>query len=403
VATDEMAVRLHLKRLRVVGVVEDEVDRLVIEVADTRKVVRCPFCGFKTSRVHETRRVLVQDLPMGTRPTTLVWLQRRFECDNCGQRHSEDHPEFEGKVTRRLARQLVKDSKHLTIRELSRRHRLSWHFIMGLVRDWSQLVGQRRRESRCRVLLVDETSLRRRHRYVTVLSDGETGAVLGMVRHRDAQALSGFLVSQGHRWCRRVSVVVSDGSESYKAAIDRHLGHATHVLDRFHVARWFAQGLVEVRRRIQRREPPGVTPAFDPSVFRTRYLALKRADRLSEAEHERLKAIFAVHAELARGWALLQQLYGLYQAEDEDEAMAALDRFADLYAQDPLPEFYKVVDTLLRWAPEIFAYHRTGRVSNGRLEGTNNKLGVLKRMAYGFVNADNFAARGLLLCPGSGT
>jgi transposase len=377
----------------------DEIERLEVEVADTRKVVRCPFCGFKTSRVHETRRVVVQDLPLG-RPTTLVWLQRRFECDNCGQRHTEDHPEFEGKVTRRLARSLVKDARHLTIRELSRRHRLSWHFIMGLVKTWAEQVGQRRRESRCRILLVDETSLRRRHRYVTVVSDGETGAVLGMVRHRDQKALASFFVSQGHRWCRRVKVVVSDGSESYRAAITQHLGHATHVLDRFHVARWFASGLVEVRRRIQRREPPGVTPAFDPSVFRARFLALKRADRLSDAEHERLKAIFAVHASLARGWAMLQELYGLYQAESEEKAMAALDRFADLNADDPLPEFYKVVDTLLRWAPEIFAYHRTGRVSNGRLEGTNNKLGVLKRMAFGFVNADNFAARGLLLCPG---
>jgi len=145
-----------------------------------------------------------------------------------------------------------------------------------------------------------------------------------------------------------------------------------------------------------------VTPAFDPQVFRARYLALKRADRLTDAEHERLQAIFAVHAELARGWAMLQQLYGLYQAESEEEAMAALDRFADLYSDDPLPEFYKVVDTLLRHAPEIFAYHRTGRITNGRLEGTNNKLGVLKRIAYGFVNADNFAARGLLLGPGTG-
>jgi hypothetical protein len=34
---------------------------------------------------------------------------------------------------------------------------------------------------------------------------------------------------------------------------------------------------------------------------------------------------------------------------------------------------------------------------------TNNKLGLVKRMgAYGFVNADNFAARGLILCPGAG-
>lgn len=55
---------------------------------------------------------------------------------------------------------------------------------------------------------------------------------------------------------------------------------------------------------------------------------------------------FLAHAELGRGWAMLQELYGLYLAADEVEAMAALDRFADLYAADPLPEFYKVVDTL---------------------------------------------------------
>ncbi|MGI8516724.1 MAG: transposase, partial [Acidimicrobiia bacterium] len=39
------------------------------------------------------------------------------------------------------------------------------------------------------------------------------------------------------------------------------------------------------------------------------------------------------------------------------------------------------------------------RATNGRIEGTNNKLGVLKRIAYGFVNVTNFAARALLLTP----
>jgi len=107
------------------------------------------------------------------------------------------------------------------------------------------------------LLLANETSLRRRHRYVTVLLNGESGEVLGVVRHRDAAALSGFFVAQGHRWCRRLKVVVTDGSESYRAAIHAHVGQATHVVDRFHVVRWFAAGLVEVRRRIQRREPRG--------------------------------------------------------------------------------------------------------------------------------------------------
>jgi predicted RNA-binding Zn-ribbon protein involved in translation (DUF1610 family) len=124
VAQDGMTIRLHLKGMKVLRVVEDEIDKLVIEVADTRTVVRCPACGHRTTRVHETRRVVVSDLPLG-RPTTLIWLQRRFECPDCGERHTEDHPEIEGKVTRRLARQLVGDAKYLTIRELSRRHRVA--------------------------------------------------------------------------------------------------------------------------------------------------------------------------------------------------------------------------------------------------------------------------------------
>ena len=154
------------------------------------------------------------------------------------------------------------------------------------------------------------------------------------------------------------------------------------MLDRFHAVRWFASGLVEVRRRIQRREPRGhAHPAFEPDVFRSRFLALRRADRLGEAEQVRLEALLAAHAELARAWGMLQELLGLYQAEDQRAAMEALDRFARLYEHDPLPEFYRVVDTLLRWAPEIFSFHRSGRWSNGRFEGTNNKLGVLKRTA----------------------
>jgi len=61
------------------------------------------------------------------------------------------------------------------------------------------------------------------------VSNAETGEVLAVVRQRDFRALSSFLASQGQRWCRRVEVVVTDGSPSYRAAIERHLGHATHV------------------------------------------------------------------------------------------------------------------------------------------------------------------------------
>ena len=175
-----------------------------------------------------------------------------------------------------------------------------------------------------RVLLVDETSMRKRHRYVTVIVNGDTGRTLAMVQHRSSAALSTFLMQQGHRWCKGVKVVVSDGSKAYKSAIDAHLGHARHVLDRFHVIRWFSAGLTAVRRDVQRR-PEGSKPAFDPEVFRARFALLRRGDTLTDADRARLDALFDAHPRLKAGWQALQELHGLYLADDYDGALKPSD------------------------------------------------------------------------------
>jgi len=70
-------------------------------------------------------------------------------------------------MTRRLASAIVRDARQLSITEIARRYGFSWSTLMALVKTWSELVSAHRRKKRCRVLLVDETSLRRRHRYVT--------------------------------------------------------------------------------------------------------------------------------------------------------------------------------------------------------------------------------------------
>ena len=396
-AVDTMRVRLHLRLIRVLTVLVDTASRLEVEVVSTRSWSRCPHCGFKTRTVHDSRRRKIRDLPVSGRRTTLVWIRRRFSCGNCDERHLESHVEFEGGLTRRLARGLVVDAKVMSIRSVVRRHGLDWHLIQALVTSWSALVAEHRRGRRCRVLLVDETSMRKRHRYVTVLQDGETGQILAMVEHRNAAALSAFFIEQGPRWCRGVKVIVSDGSKSYRSAIETHLGSARHVLDRFHVVRWFTDALTLVRRELQRREPAGVKPAFDPELFRARFLLLKRGDTLDDAEQARLDAIFDPHPRLKAGWDALQELHGLYLADDRAGALQALDRFTDLYATGDLPEFHQIVDTIIVWGDQILDWHDTGRPSNGRIEGTNNLLQVLRRVAHGFTNADNFAARGLLL------
>ena len=395
-ARDVVSVRLWLPQIRVTEVVVDAPERLAVRVCSTVLRPRCPQCGAPSRRAHDRRDNKVRDLEVSGRPVTLIWERRRMVCEPCGRRFCEDHPAFEGRLTARLARRVVQDAQAMTVNAAARRHRLGWDLVNSLVVAWAGLVGEHRRRRRCRLLLVDETSIRKRHRYVTVLVNGDTGEVLAMVPHRSQAALTAFLAAQGHKWCRGVKVVVSDGSKAYKAAIDARLGHARHVLDRFHVIRWFAAGLTAVRRDVQRR-PEGAKPRFDPDVFRARFLLMRRPDTLDAAERERLDGLFAAHPRLKAAWDALGELHGLYLAKDRKGALEALDRFADIYGTGQIPEFSDVVDTFLAWHEQILGWHRAGRPSNGPIEGTNNLPQVLRRKAHGFTNYTNFEARGILL------
>ena len=78
--------------MRVLGVVEDLPEWLVVAVDAIAGSLRCQACGFKTKRVHATRKVRVADLRVSGRPVTLVWHWRRFRCDRCATTTSEAHP-----------------------------------------------------------------------------------------------------------------------------------------------------------------------------------------------------------------------------------------------------------------------------------------------------------------------
>ncbi|MDE0138826.1 MAG: transposase, partial [bacterium] len=63
----------------------------------------------------------------------------------------------------------------------------------------------------------------------------------------------------------------------------------------------------------------------------------------------------------------------------------SLARFADLYDTGQIPEYHDVVDKIIAWGQEILAYHPSRRATNGPLEGINNLLQVLRRVAHGFT------------------
>ncbi len=203
---------------------------LRIVVADIRSVVRCPACGHKTAKVHHRPDVVVRDVDFGGRPTTLVWRASPLRVRELRRPPRGGPPRDRGQRHVRLARSLQRDARGMSIREVARRSRFSWH-IMGLVRLAAEGPLVRCRRMRCRVLLVDETSLRRRHRYVPMVSDGESGALLGMVRGRDSLALQRLPYSFGPRLATAGGGGVSDGSKAYRTAIRATVPKAPHVAD----------------------------------------------------------------------------------------------------------------------------------------------------------------------------
>ena len=60
-ASDVMAVRLHLRQIRVLEVPEDALDVLRVSVESTFRRLRCAQCGFKCHRVHDRRDKKIRD------------------------------------------------------------------------------------------------------------------------------------------------------------------------------------------------------------------------------------------------------------------------------------------------------------------------------------------------------
>ena len=158
---------------------------------------------------------------------------------------------------------------------------------------------------------------------MTVAACGDSCKVLAMIPDRTKAALTRFFRDQGPRWCHQVEIVVTDGSRSYQPAINQYLPDARHVLDRFHVIRWFTQGLTLVRREIQRRDPQLRPPTFEPELFRARFTLLRRAAHLTEANHAHLNRLFDAYPRPRTAWDALQELYQICEAEDLDQANQA--------------------------------------------------------------------------------
>jgi transposase len=144
-----------------------------------------------------------------------------------------------------------------------------------------------------------------------------------------------------------------------------------------------------VRTRLQSKENKGRKWL----LFHSRYLVLCKAESLTPEEQLKLGRLFSLYPELAIAWGLKEGLRAWYKSSSRAEAELSLRHWEESVRKSGLKEFR--LPMFRNWRSEIlnyFDYH----ITNGFVEGKNNRIKLIKRMAYGYRNVDNLRRRILL-------
>jgi transposase len=275
--------------------------------------------------------------------------------------------------------------------------RIAWDTVGAIV---ERVIAERLDPGRLdglRMVGVDEVSYRRRHRYLTVVADHDTGRIVWVRRGRNSATLQAFFDELGPRR-QSIRAVSIDMSGEYQRALRAAVPHAEIAFDPFHVVRLGADAVDQVRRDEWNAHERSHTAA-GRWVKHTRWALLKAPDRQNLDQLGTLGEVYIRNRRLYRAFLLYHQLRLLYALEDPALAPAHLDAWIGWAARSRLAPFVKAARTLRRHRAGILAAIRLG-LSNGRLEGLNSRVRLISHRSFGFHSAAPLIALIYLCCGG---
>jgi transposase len=369
--------------------------RLVIELrAKPETARRCSRCGEIVVEVHDTTTRRIRDLPLGEWDTWLVVPTARLRCPRCGPT-VEAIPWLDRyqRMTKRLAERIARLAQVTSLQATATWFRVSW--------DTVKQIDQRALAARLgpidahwdalRVLAVDEFALHRGHRYATVVIDPTCKRVLWIARGREANALTEFFQQLGPERCARIEAVTLDMWAPYTQAVRAQCPRAALVYDLFHVVAKYGREVID---RVRVDETNRIARANGPNDTRTRaarrvikgarWLLLRNRTNLrTRAERLRLRELLDANRALFIVYVLKDDLKHLWDYRYPAAARRFWREWRRRALASRIPALRQFVAILDRHLDGILSHCRY-RLHTGILEGINNKIKVLKRIAYGF-------------------
>jgi transposase len=350
---------------------------------------RCPQCGSRDviHHGHETRTF--KAVPIGDRPVLIVLPIPRVECRHCKIVRQVTLPfaDPRRRYTKAFERYALELSRLTTIQDVARHLGVSWDTIKDIQKRDLQRRFKKPRLRKLKQMAIDEIYIGHGHRYLTVVLNLETGAVVFVGDGKGAEALQPF-------WGRlrasraEVEAVATDMSSAYTQAIRDNLDYAIHVFDHFHVIKLFNEKLSDFRRELYHE----ASAKTDKEVLKgTRWLLLKNPENLDPRrnERERLAQALRMNQPLATVYYMKEDLRQIWTQPDKETAARVLQDWIRRAEVSGIKMLRRFARTLEMHQEGILAYYDC-RISTGPLEGTNNKIKTMQRQAYGFRDREFF-------------
>lgn len=365
---------------------------LVMRVRHDGSELTCPHCGGTNVLRRGTVPRSWSAVPIGHRPVTVFAEVPRIECRDCQTQPVVAVPFADSRrsYTRSFERLVLDLRESMTLKDVARHLYVSDWLVKDIEKRWLGKHFAKPRLKDLTHIAIDEIATKKGHKYLTIVMDLESGAVVFVGQGKGADALKPFWRSLKAARAQ-VEAVAIDMSAAYYTAVCENLPDATVVFDWFHIVKLLNDKLSELRRQLFRE----ATDQLHKDVLKgTRWLLLKRPEHLDETHNEpnRLQDALDLNQSLATAYYLKEDLRLLWDEPNKWSAGSFLDdwiRQADASGIRVLQTFAK---TLARYRTGILAWY-DHPISTGPLEGTNNKIKTLKRQAYGFRDHEYFALK----------
>jgi transposase len=359
---------------------------------------RCSHCQSPDVIRHGTQDRVIRTVPIGGQPVELRLPVPRLGCRQCGvvRQAAIGFASPLRRFSRALERYALGLLKHMTIQAVAEHLKVGWDSIKDLFKRNLQARFGQPKLKKLKRLAIDEISIGHGHRYLTVVLDLVSGAVVFIGEGKGVDALKPFWkrLKASHA---KIEAVATDMSPAYTRAVRDNLPKAIHVFDHFHVVKLFNDRLAGFRRELQ-REAEG--PLGKTVLKGTRWLILKNPDNIDASkkdksgrtERQRLDEALRINQPLATAYYMKEEFRHFWNQESLAAATAFLDDWCRRAEASTLSVLKKMAATFLSHREGLLNYHRVP-ISTGPLEGVNNKIKTLQRQAYGYRDMAFFHLR----------